>query len=80
MSVCPSAGNNSAPTGPIYMKPHYLNIFRNSAEKIQVSLKYDKNNEYFTWTPHLWQYRAHFVLESEMLHTKLEEQIKTHIL
>jgi hypothetical protein len=26
----------------------YLNIFRKSAEKIQVSLKSDKNNGYFT--------------------------------
>jgi hypothetical protein len=27
----------------------YLRIFRKSIEEIQVSLKYDKNNEYFTW-------------------------------
>jgi len=27
----------------------YLRIFRKSVERIQVSLKYDKNNEYFTW-------------------------------
>jgi hypothetical protein len=29
----------------------YLNIFRKSAEKIQVSLQSDKNNGYFTWRP-----------------------------
>jgi len=29
----------------------YLNIFRNYVEKIQVSLKSDKNNEYFKFTP-----------------------------
>jgi len=29
----------------------YLSIFRKSVEKIQVSLKSDKNNGYFTWRP-----------------------------
>jgi len=29
----------------------YLGIFRKSVEKIQVSLKFDKNNEYFNCTP-----------------------------
>jgi len=29
----------------------YLRIFRKSVEKIQVSLKSDKNNGYFTWRP-----------------------------
>ena len=29
----------------------YLRVFRKSVEKIQVSLKSDKNNEYFTWWP-----------------------------
>jgi hypothetical protein len=28
-----------------------LSIFRKSVEKIQVSLKSDKNNGYFTWRP-----------------------------
>jgi len=27
----------------------YLNIFRNSVEKIRVSLTSNKNNSYFTW-------------------------------
>jgi len=27
----------------------YLSIFLEFVEKIQVSLKYDKNNGYFTW-------------------------------
>jgi len=27
----------------------YLNIFKKSAQKIQVSLKSDKNNRYFMW-------------------------------
>jgi hypothetical protein len=29
----------------------YLGIFRKSVEKIQVSLKSDKNKGYFTWRP-----------------------------
>ena len=29
----------------------YLNIYRKSPEKIQVSLKSDKNNGHFTWRP-----------------------------
>ena len=29
----------------------YLSVSRNSFEKIQVSLKLDKNNGYFTWRP-----------------------------
>jgi len=29
----------------------HLNIFRKSVEKIQVSLKSDKNTGYFTWRP-----------------------------
>jgi hypothetical protein len=29
----------------------YLSIFRKSVEKIQVLLKSDKNNGYFTWLP-----------------------------
>ena len=28
-----------------------LGVFRKSVEKIQVSLKSDKNNGYFTWKP-----------------------------
>ena len=62
------------------MKSHYPRIFRKSVEKIWVSLKYDKNNEHFTRTLHICQYRAHFVLESETLHIKLEEQIKTYFI
>jgi hypothetical protein len=29
----------------------YLNIFRKSAQKIQMSLKSANNNRYFTWRP-----------------------------
>jgi len=42
-----SAWNTSAPTGQILMKFEICVVFRKSLEKIQVSLKSDKNNGYF---------------------------------
>ena len=48
LPACLSAWNNSAATGPMFMK---FGIFQKSVEKIQVSLKSDKNNRYFTWRP-----------------------------
>ena len=47
-SVRPSVWNNSSPVGRILMKLD-VEIFRKSAEKIEVSLKYDKNGGNFTW-------------------------------
>ena len=49
--VRPSAWNNFAPIGRIMMKLYKLLFFsppKKPAEKIQVSLKSDKNNRYFT--------------------------------
>jgi uncharacterized protein YllA (UPF0747 family) len=45
-----------------------LNICQKSFEKIQVSLKPDKNNRYFTWRPMYiyWSYVTPFFLECEM--------------
>ena len=55
MSVClsayQSAWNNSAPTGRIFRKCDILVFFWKYVEKIQFSLKSDKNNAYFTWRP-----------------------------
>jgi len=45
-SVRPSAWNNSAPTGRIFMKFDFWVFFEKSVQKIQVSLKSDKNNGY----------------------------------
>jgi hypothetical protein len=39
------------PVCPHFYDIWYLDIFRKSVEKIQVSLNPDKNNEYFTWKP-----------------------------
>ena len=48
MTVRPSSWNNSAPTGRIFIKfDVWLLFFRKYVEKIQVSLKNDKNNGYF---------------------------------
>ena len=46
-SVVPPARNSSTPTGRILMKFDTY-VFRKSVKKIQVSLKSDKNNSYFT--------------------------------
>jgi hypothetical protein len=50
MSVHPSESNNSAPTGRIFMEYDILEFFEN-VEKIQISLKSDKNKGDFTWRP-----------------------------
>jgi hypothetical protein len=61
----------------------YLSICRKSVEKIQVSLKSDKNNGYLTWRP---TYLVHFLclaqffLEWKVFQTKVVEKIKTHVL
>ena len=47
LSVRPSTWNNSAPTGRIFMKFDIGEFFLKTIEKIQVSLKSDKNNGYF---------------------------------
>ena len=47
MSVCP----HGTPTGRIAVKFYILIFFEKSVEKIQVALKSDKNNGYFTWPP-----------------------------
>ena len=74
--------NNPVPTGRIFHRIRYLSFFRKTVEKIQVSLKWDKNNGYFTWRllnifrPFL----AQFFIEWEMYQTKSVDEIKTHIL
>jgi hypothetical protein len=46
-----SEWNNSAPNGRIFIKFDMWVFFWKSVEKIQVSLKSDKNNEHFTRRP-----------------------------
>ena len=46
----------------------YFRFFQKSVDKIQVSLKSDKNNGYFTWRRFriYWQYLTKFFLERKM--------------
>jgi len=48
MSVCPSAWNNSASTGRIFMKFDNSIFFENLSTKIQISLKSENNNGHST--------------------------------
>ena len=80
MSVRPSVWKNSATTGWILMKFHIW-FFRKSVEKIQVSLKSDNNNGYFTWRRfHIYDNISLNSSYKEMFETKVVEKIKTHIL
>ena len=60
----------------------YLTSSGNSFEEIQISLKSDKNNEYFVWKRIyiFLSYLARFFLGRELLQTNVAEKIKTHIL
>jgi len=57
-----------------------LSIFQKPVKKIEVTLKIDKNNGYFTWRPifFFWSYPTQVFLEWEMFQTKAVEKIKTH--
>jgi hypothetical protein len=82
-SVCPSLCPNG--TTRLQMNGFSWNlmfdIFQKSDDKIQVSLKSDKFNGYFTWrTTHIFLlYLAQFFLEWEMFQAKVVEKIKTFI-
>jgi hypothetical protein len=52
MSVCPSVRMEQLGSHwTDFYETLYLSIFLKSVEKIQVSLKFGKNNGYFTWRP-----------------------------
>jgi hypothetical protein len=76
LSVCSSAWSNSAPTQRIFIKFGIWAFFRISVDKIQVSLKSDKNNGHFTWKPiHILKsYLPQFFLEWEMFQTQFYRQ------
>jgi hypothetical protein len=60
-----------------------MGIFRKSVDKIQVSLKSKKNDDYCTWRPiyiYLWSYLAQFFLEWEVFQTIFLEKNKGHVL
>jgi len=78
VSLCPSVRMEQL--GFHWMDFHeiwYWRTFLNSIEKIQVSLKSDKNKGHFTWRPiFIFLYLAHFFLEWEMFPKKVVEKIK----
>jgi hypothetical protein len=86
LSVCPSFCLSICmeQLGSHWMDFHetwYLSIFRNSVEKTQGSLKFDKNKLLYMKTfLHLWQYVSEFFLEWEMLPTNGVEKIKTQFM
>jgi hypothetical protein len=70
---------------PLSVCPHrttwYLSFFRTSVQKIQVPLKSDKNNAYFTWRRlHVYDYLSEFFLEWEILWIKVVEKLQINIL
>jgi len=79
--VLPFSGYNSAVAGLIFMEFDIWLFFRKLGEKIQVLLKFEKNNEYVTWRPiYVFDHLPLSFLEWEMFRTKFVEKIKTHIL
>jgi len=60
----------------------YLSIFRKFVYNIQILLKSDKINRYFTWRPMkvFLQYLAGFFLEQEMFDTNLQRKTKTNLI
>jgi len=82
MFVCPFAWNKLSSHWPDFHEVRYLTIFRKCVEKIKVSLKSDKNNEYFTEDQYTFFliYLHQFFSELQILQTKFAEKIKTHIL
>jgi len=58
----------------------YFIIFRNSVEKIQVSLNFDNNNRHFTHGPiHICDHISLIYLKMRNVSNKVLEKIKTHI-
>jgi hypothetical protein len=69
---------SGSPHWPLSLTFHHQNPF---VEKIQVSLKSDKNNGYFTWRiTSIYVNLSHFFLEWELFQIKLVDKMKTHIL
>ena len=59
----------------------YMNVFRKSVQKIQVSFKSDKNNGYFTWRPVRIYDRIWLKLILRMrISEKFVDTIKTHFM
>jgi len=79
-SVCPHE-TTRLPLDAFSLKLIFEYFFRKSVEEIKVSLKSDKNNGILHEEQYNFlSYLAHFVLECEIIQTKVVDKIKTHIL
>ena len=75
--VFPSLRNNSAPTERILKKIDIQVFFPKLVDCVQVLLKFDKDNEYFTCLRfYVMIILAEFFLEWEMFQTKVVEKVK----
>ena len=78
-SVCPH-GTIRIPLDGFY-DILYFSIFRKSVEKIEVLLKSDKSNVYFTWRPVcIYDGISLNSSQNEMFQMKVFEEIRTHSL
>jgi len=66
--------NNLDLAGRTFMK-FGIRVFFENVIKIQVSLKFAKNNGFFTWRPMYIWYLAEFTLEWGMFQTKVADKI-----
>ena len=77
-SACPSAWNNLAPTGRIFTKFRIcVFFFENLSRKYRFLLKSENNDVYFTRRP--VYFYVQFLLQSEIMRTKVVEKIKTNV-
>jgi hypothetical protein len=80
MTVCPSVRPSEWNNSIRILIEFDTSIFRKSAEKIQVSLKSDKERVFYMKTDiHFWLYLSHFFLEWKTFHTKFVKKSR-HIL
>ena len=72
--------NTSAPTGHIFVEFNIWVFFQKSVDKVQVSLRSNKNSGYFTWISiHIFLYLAQFFLECKMFQRNFLVKFKAHI-
>jgi hypothetical protein len=77
--VRPSAWNNYTFTGRILIKLYIWVFFIKSVDKIQISLKSDKNNGYFAWRMfHIYDnISLNYAQNKKIVQIKVVEKIKT---
>ena len=80
LSVHPPSCNNSAPAGRIFVKFDLWIYFEKSVKKIQVSLKSNTSNWYFTWRPkYVFEYTSFsFSKNEKCFKQELQRNKNTH--